>query len=442
MPFARGSVPPGQASLLAARVAEPAPDRSIPVLKVGGPIQKTGKHAEVGLAAIAAMELWAQWVREHYVNPWWVGGEGLGYYVELHFEDDESDPAKATDIVKRMLPDLDVVVAPYTSTASLAVVKAVDSSKMTLVWGGASADIFESGKSNVFGTFTQASSYMDSGLEALQRVGAKSVVLAANDKMFPREVCSGAKKKAKSLGMTVAREIQLNADGSNAEAEVAAMAAGMGNSDFDVVVGCGHMKDVSALVSAVRKKTVPKAVLATQVATPEFRQEAGAAADCLLMPTQWVPAATAGARDSLTGWDAREFVARFQRKTGSSPAYQSASAFAAVLALSHAVKDAGSLADLARISKSMAQLDIDTFYGRIRFAASGALVGKPMYTVQNQPKGEPKVVAPDGEVSIVYPLSQCGTSTKPIHSGSTAQRRLAGVAALLTMTCSCFLPRL
>jgi branched-chain amino acid transport system substrate-binding protein len=93
-------------------------------------------------------------------------------------------------------------------------------------------------------------------------------------------------------------------------------------------------------------------------------------------------------------------VTAFRSQFGHSPNARSAAATAACFALASAIERAGS-AKPAAVPSALANLKLDTFFGRIQFDARGANVAKPNAVVQVQ-DGKPAVVWP-AEVATVFP---------------------------------------
>ncbi|TMC11016.1 MAG: hypothetical protein E6J41_07095 [Chloroflexi bacterium] len=89
-----------------------------------------------------------------------------------------------------------------------------------------------------------------------------------------------------------------------------------------------------------------------------------------------------------------QYVAAYQRKyaTRDDPSSQVADATAAGLALERAIEEAGSV-DPDRVRDELASLDVMTFFGRLKFDATGQNVYKPMLVEQIQ-SGRPRTVWP------------------------------------------------
>jgi branched-chain amino acid transport system substrate-binding protein len=363
---------------------------------VTGSLQLTGSFSQIGLSAKSALELWQDRVNEL----------SLGYAVELTLADCGDNISRAVEIAAydSRNDSVHVIIAPYTSAASLKVVQAVAGAKPVLVWGGAAQAIFETSNKKVFGFFTPASKYMATGLDALYTKGARTLSLWRDDRLFSKEVCDGAVEHAKNLGMTLT--------GSSSAATGTKAILPVENSSVDVAVICGHADLVWNLTMTMANSSFKyKMLLATQVGDPAFRKGIARAGlqidDGMMMPTQWARSDKWKERDPVTGWSSEDFISAFILTHGSAPTYHAASAAAAGIALSLAINAAGGVTDMEAVAQAMYALDANTFYGPIAFSKSGAPRGKPMLTMQNLPNMTSKVVAPPEmkEAELVYPIS-------------------------------------
>jgi branched-chain amino acid transport system substrate-binding protein len=88
--------------------------------------------------------------------------------------------------------------------------------------------------------------------------------------------------------------------------------------------------------------------------------------------------------------------------------YEVADASAAVVAFAKALEHAGSLDSLA-VRQALAELDVMTFFGRIKFDPQGANIYKPMAVEQLQPDGKQYTVFPFdvAERAALYPMPSC-----------------------------------
>jgi branched-chain amino acid transport system substrate-binding protein len=134
--------------------------------------------------------------------------------------------------------------------------------------------------------------------------------------------------------------------------------------------------------------------------TPDFPAALGPLAEGVLGSSQWVPQIKGS--DKYFG-SAADYTAGFKKQFGDEPEYHNAEATAACLAFVLAVEKAGS-ADAAKVRDAMASLDAQTFFGQIKFDASGQNVTKPMAVIQVQ-NGKPVTVWPKeaAEKPLIWP---------------------------------------
>ena len=132
-----------------------------------------------------------------------------------------------------------------------------------------------------------------------------------------------------------------------------------------------------------------------------YIQQLGAVAEGMVGMTQWLP-------DSHWSGDvfgtATAFTRRFQKKFGYTPSYQSAQAATCGVILQQALKQSGAL-DAERIVQAIRDLDIETFYGPVKYDQRGLNIRKPMALVQIQDgKAVPVWPAGQAKVALRYPL--------------------------------------
>ena len=129
----------------------------------------------------------------------------------------------------------------------------------------------------------------------------------------------------------------------------------------------------------------------THCESAEVIKNFGAAADGILCPTQWAETLSYG--DDLFG-SAADYDKLFKATYGGyeNVPYQAAQASAAVMVWKDAFERARSF-DTEKLRQALADTDMSTFYGDIRFSEAGNNIAKPMVLRQIQ-DGKLNVVAP------------------------------------------------
>jgi branched-chain amino acid transport system substrate-binding protein len=137
--------------------------------------------------------------------------------------------------------------------------------------------------------------------------------------------------------------------------------------------------------------------------TPDFAQTLGRSAEGVLGSTQWT-VKTQG-KDSWFG-SASDYAKTFAAKFGGrEPEYHGAEGTAACLALVLAVEKAASTAP-DKVRDALAALDEQTFFGPLKFTATGQNLAKSMSVIQIQ---DGKAIAVWPKASSQAPLRWPGT---------------------------------
>lgn len=366
---------------------------------LGAAVSDTGRFSREGQDTRQGYNLWLEWVNEEY------GGIKVGderYEVEIVYYDDEGDPDTAANLVERLITEdeVDFLLGPYSSGLTMSTSAIAEKYDMIMVEGnGASESIFERGFKNIFAVLTPAGNYTQSALKALADQGAETVVVAYEDTAFPTSVGQGAIRWAEEYGMEVLAVETYPLEVS----DVSAIMTKFRDLNPDVFVGGGHFNDALLFVRAAQELGfTPKAMVITVgPSNPDFASEVGTAANYILGPTQWE--ATMKWEGVYLGSPA-EYAERYEAMWGEPPTYQAAESTATALALQAAIEAAGTL-EMDAVRQALNDLDIVTFYGPIRFDATGKQEAKPMGTIQIQ-DGVINVVAPSeaAVADLLYPM--------------------------------------
>merc|ERR1719440_341059 len=345
-------------------------------VKLGGVLKDTG----FGPGAKKAFELAQSWAADNKADKYSLDLTGVSTWTD--------EATMITDIQTATAAGstIHAVVCPYTSGLSKKCVDAVDASFKgpILVWGGAADTIFTTNcvNKNCFGTFTPASHYLKSGIDAVDSKSAEVIktVLIVNNNTFSMSVLAGAKTEIEALGaskMTIVDEVHLSVKGAMpSAADLTAIDEAMKkNPELEIVVG--HPKDVEpTIVEVGAHNHTPMAVLG-------INSVGGTYSDtkyqkCVVMPTQWDSTSTH--KDPVIGWDSAAFTKAIT-DAGLTATYHVASAGGSAVGLINAIGNATGDCTGEVISTNMKALDIDSFYGKLKWNANGA-IQKEMYMVQ------------------------------------------------------------
>lgn len=333
----------------------------------------------------------------------------------------------ATQVEELLNASINVLVTPYGSGATTAVIKAVpnNTAMPILVWGGASDDIFKvyctSKNLSCFAGLTVASQYAVPSLEAIiAKYGAQSVYSITNNNGFSRKVTDGAEAYIKeSPFLTLASSYEISVQKTDLTASDIAIVDAAVNSTPDVFLISGHAGDVEQVVGRIRNTSShqPKAIIAVNGFTKPGNYQDAANMNFLIMPDQW--AKDPNMNDTIVGWNSTDFSSAVAA-LGNPATYHHASAGGLFVMLVHAVNSLGNttVSGEALATALMGLNATDTFYGTMDWNTDGTVI-KPMYGMQEQ-MGYYKMVAPFpsnplmplvpmkcGDVKEAYRASEC-----------------------------------
>lgn len=359
----------------------PAAARDGADILVGAAVSRSGSLAGEGQLTEQGYEMWRDWVNSR-------GGievAGVRHRVQLLLRDDQSRPdlagALATDLVRGS--GVQFLLGPYGSDSTSAVAVVAEQYQVPMVEGaGAAQAIFSHGYRYTFGVPSLANEYMSGVIDLLAtlRPPPRTIALLSADDRFSQEVAESVKDLAPAHGLQVVLSLGYPAGATDVTALVARAAA----VKPDVLVNSGHLAEAVAIHRAARALSLNAKVFAYSVgpSTPEFVAQLGPDADYVFAGAQWSPQVRRQPQMYLT---TPEYVAAYKRtfRTLSEPAYQTAQATAAGLALQRAIETAGSTQPQA-VRDALAHVDVMTFFGRLKFDSRGANVYKPMVVEQIQ----------------------------------------------------------
>lgn len=373
----------------------------------GFTVPLTGRDVQEGEYTINGYQLYANTVNA-------AGGILVGakrYHVALDYYDDQSQPALAAQLYQQLITrdNVNFLLGPYSSLLTAAVVPVAERYGVPMVAAHGAADsIYSASDRFVYSIVSPASDYMR-GMMALtlnEDPHLATLALLGSDELFSHEVLDGAQAYATQRGLRVVYTGYYPLNSSDVSAQLEQIKA----AHPDVLLVSGHLQDSILITRQARALCLsPKAVgFTVGPATSAFRANLGAAATGILGATQWSPALRYDGTD-LWGTPAayeHAYLTAFPGSTGAP--YQAAESTAALVVFQQAIQAAGTL-DSVAVAKALAQVDMMTFYGRIRFDARGVNEYKPMAVVQWQSDGVSYTVYPldVAQRGAVYPMPPC-----------------------------------
>jgi branched-chain amino acid transport system substrate-binding protein len=364
-------------------------------LKLGLSLSLSGRYAEMGRQALAALELFVADQNQ-------AGGvelHGRRWWLELECHDDESSPARCREIYRALCFErpVDVLFGPYASDlVRVAAPIAEQAGKVLVNHGGTSDDLHEAGWRLIVSVATPASAYLHgfARMLATLKFWRKRVALVAAPTPFARAVIEGfqaacAEPSVRRRAVRIClKRVTAERDAQTLGEILRQMRRGWVN----VLVSAGSFMEDVALMKAAAASSLNLPVLACVAAgISRFAVEMGASAEGIVGPSQWEPDAIEGVE---LGPDAQEFARRMYRAAPQvSCDYPAAQAYAAGLLAVAALSAAGTL-DQRRLRQAFSDLCTRTMYGDFAIEpATGRQVGHKTLLVQWH-QGEKVIIDP------------------------------------------------
>ena len=331
------------------------------------------------------------------------GGVKIGgkcYHFKVKYYDDESTPARAAQLVERLIDQdkIKYVLGPYGSPLTKAILPVIEKYKTPLVQGeAASRSLFTQGYKYHFGIVATSEKYLTPVVDMAADIAKKAgkdpasvkIAMIYQDDAFSLDVRQGVVDAMKKYKMTAAVDDRMPKDLNDITSFLTKVKA----LKPDVLIVSGHEK--GAATAARQMADLQIQVPLVGLTHCEVGQSHAGFPEGLgrfRLPD-------AVGRDH-EGWrqDVRHRGQLQQRRCKAAHnykvvPYQTAQASAAVYVWADAFKRANSL-DKEKLREALTKTDLETFYGHVKFAADGSNPGKEIILRQIQ-HGKYNVVWPE-----------------------------------------------
>jgi branched-chain amino acid transport system substrate-binding protein len=371
------------------------------VIKFGASLSLTGRMATEGRLVRDGYNFYVKHINAR-------GGipiKGKNYKVEIVYYDDESDPKTATRLVEKLIVEdkIQFLLGPYSSSCTFPASSIAEKYKIPMVEAhGAATNIFERGYKYLFATLNTVDQYTRNILKMATELDSRpaTVALINENALFPQAGIDGAEKQAQEFGMKVVYKEKYP----TGTKDLSSMLAVVREKKPDIMLAGGYTGDMILLVKQAKEMGVkPKMFgLLLGPTLPGFVEALKQDAEYLLEPIQW--SANMGWKDEIFGYTSADFARLFEKDFGYKPDYHPPQSAAALLVYHHALQKVG-VFDPQKVRDAIAQTNIMTFYGPIRFNEKGMNIEKGMAVVQLQ-NGKPIVIYPKSaaEGKLIYPI--------------------------------------
>jgi branched-chain amino acid transport system substrate-binding protein len=328
--------------------------------------------------------------------------------IEVISVDDASAADRVTSITQALLsnsPNLnprgrrvDFLLGPYSSGLTEAAAKVAQrEGALLMAPGGASTSIYRN-RTLAFGMFNPASTYLHEGLRMLKfSKQIRTISLLGEDASFTKDICSGARAKAKELGLEILHDIQVSSTHNTTQVSMALEQ--IRASPPDAIIGCTYYPVCADFVKqAHRINFYAKAMMFTTCVTyPQFLDDVGSAAAYVLGVTPWTEFSQTP--DEITGMSPADFTFKYRAAYGVTPPYQAVATFAAGTLLVTAIERSGSL-EANVVAEELKRIRNRTVYGVTNFNSDRQNV-IPFITVQHDDRRQLRIVT---EETAVIPM--------------------------------------
>jgi branched-chain amino acid transport system substrate-binding protein len=373
---------------------------------LGSAISQTGKYASNGINAKNGYEFAVARINE-------MGGVKVGgksYKLQVVYYDDESTPARGAQLAERLIKQdgIKFILGPYSSGLTKAIAPVTEKYQIPMVEAeGASRSLFTQGYRYIFAVLSTSEQYLASSValaaEMAQKQGKKPqdvrVAMVFENDPFSLDVRAGVVDDVRKFGMEIVVDDKMPRDLNDISATLTKVKA----LKPDLLVISGHEKGATTAARQIKEMQIDVPMIAlTHCESGKVVQQFGKSTEGFLCPTQWSETLTY--KDQYFG-SAAEYDVTFKKAFPSykTVPYQTAQASAAVLVWKDAFERANSF-DTEKLRDALANTEMETFYGHIKFSVAGNNLAKPMVLRQIQ-NGKYVVVAPTrwASAKLVHP---------------------------------------
>lgn len=355
-----------------------APAFAADEIVLGSAISQTGKYAREGKFYVDAYTLTVDAVNK-------AGGvkiAGKPYKLVLKLYDDQSDPNLSVRLFTRLVTSdkVNFLLGPYSSGITIPASAVSEKYEVPMVQGGgASGKIFDRGYKYIFGTLPKAEFYFQAAVEAAVKFTprAQTAALLYSNEAFDRSVADGARQwlKEQKIDKVYDEEYQPSTQ------DFTSVLAVLKSKSPDLVLVAGHEENALNFIRQAQAADLAPKMMVFTVGPPtaDFRKTLGKAAEYVFGITPWLPDMEVGGEIFKS---ARDFSKQFQDRFGYEADYHVASGAADVLVYKAAIEKAQSL-DAKKVRDALAAVDVETFYGRVKFEPTGQIaMGQVLVQIQ------------------------------------------------------------
>ncbi len=394
----------GAVALVLAAVGPASPKVEGDTIILGAAVSLTGKYSTNGKNTKDGYDLAVKRINE-------MGGikiNNKAYKLKIVYYDDESTPARGAQLAERLINQDEVkfMLGPYSSGLTKAIAPVTEKYKIPHVEGnGAARELFTQGYKYLFAVLSTSDYYLRDAVNLAAEVAKEKgrdpkslkIAMAFENDPFSLDVRDGVLEDIKRHGMKIVIDDKIPPELNDMSATLTKVKA----VKPDLLLVSGHAKGATLAVRQTAEMKVDVPMMAvTHCDSARVAETMPDSAEGFLCASQWDRNLRYG--DKWFG-TANDYANRFAQEFNYTPPYQAAESSAAVLVYADAFERAQSF-DGEKLRDAIAKTDMQTFYGPVKFDATGKNIAKPMVLYQVQ-DSRYKVVAPTkfADTKLIWP---------------------------------------
>jgi branched-chain amino acid transport system substrate-binding protein len=387
-------------------------DESRNFFKVGVITELSGDLVTGGNITKRGYDLWAQEINSK-------GGidiKGKKYPVKLVYADAQSNPAAGAAAAERLITQeqVDFILGPYSSGVTLAVAPVVDKYKVPMITGSAESPLIWRNKFKyTFGTIPPINFTGATSIKTLTdlKPAPKTIAIIGSNDAFSKATAEAYKAAAEAAKLKVLK-YSIVPSGQ----DMTPLLSAVRSMKPDIIAFGGHDEEHVKFVKALRQiGYTPKALLMhCGITDKAFTDAVGKDGEQIFGTTCWT--GTAKTKSKILWPNAAAYAAASTRTYQNPGDYTQGGCSAAGIAFQVALQKVGAKPGMdeamrTKLIKAIEEIDVQTFYGRIKFATTGeyyhANIGLDPLTIQIQ-NGKIMTVGPKASVEAAaqYPMKE------------------------------------
>jgi branched-chain amino acid transport system substrate-binding protein len=380
--------------------------------KVGVITELSGDLVTGGNITKRGYDLWAQEINSK-------GGidiKGKKYPVKLVYADAQSNPAAGAAAAERLITQekVDFILGPYSSGVTLAVAPVVDKYKVPMITGSAESPLIWRNKFKyTFGTIPPINFTGATSIKTLTdlKPAPKTIAIIGSNDAFSKATAEAYKAAAEAAKLKVLK-YSIVPSGQ----DMTPLLSAVRSMKPDIIAFGGHDEEHVKFVKALRQiGYTPKALLMhCGITDKAFTDAVGKDGEQIFGTTCWT--GTAKTKSKLLWPNAAAYAAASTKAYQNPGDYTQGGCSAAGIAFQVALQKVGAKPGMdeamrTKLIKAIEEIDVQTFYGRIKFATTGeyyhANIGLDPLTIQIQ-NGKIMTVGPKASVEAAaqYPMKE------------------------------------